>query len=571
MKPVAGSSYTASAQNKTYPFPQVENEGVAIGVRQGESSERFEVTLATPQESIQRVRVSLDANGKVYYNNLVKLEQGKVTVSVPANEVGQGVARITVFNERGGVLAERHVFVDAPQLVQGILTLDASKFSTRQKVSAKLKLTGSEDFAGTVLSAAVYNKTLYTERMHSNAMANLSLFGSSAGSLSNPQFGYSPSSQSWRESADLLLVASGVNRAKWNDVLTKQQPAERLINIRFSGQIVNEKTGAVMTDTTFVTLFLQKNVVTYQTFTNKGKFDLPLYIDFFGQDEVYYKIEKRGKPVTDARIEIVEQPALNIAWPVVKESAVPDPLFVNARQQRLIDNAFGYARQAHNYKKVTSPHAAIEEEIFGADAEIDLEKYLVFPTMEETIREIVPMVQHRKTKNGSTLRVYFSDINRQATVGPVFIIDGVMTDDLDYFMRLKPTDVSKIKVVNTREKLKTFGAIGRGGVIMVETKIADNFDKVPRSKNSFVVHGLSAPVEKKAFEPSAHKDRIPDLRPSLLWNPSVELDDNGEAALTFYTSDVTGEYLIILDGITPSGQPVHVETTFAVEFRPVPN
>ncbi|HEY0770895.1 MAG TPA: hypothetical protein VGD31_11225, partial [Sphingobacteriaceae bacterium] len=375
----------------------------------------------------------------------------------------------------------------------------------------------------------------------------------------------------WRQTIHHFLATKTNVQAQWKDVMTRKQAAERHVNIRFSGQIVNEKTGNIMTDTTFVTLFLQKNVILYQTFTNKGKFDLPLYIDFFGDDEVYYRIEKRGKPVAEAKMVIVDEPRLDIAWPALSEDGASDPVFVNARQRKLINSSFGYFQQTHNYKRVTSANAAVEEEIFGADQEVDLEKYLLFPTMEETIREIVPMVQHRKVKGVSTIRVYFSDINRQATVPPVYIIDGVMTDDTDYFMSLKPTDVAKIKIVNTREKLKTFGAIGRGGVIMVDTKISDSFQKIPRSKNSFVVHGLSAPVAIRNADKPNTMDRTPDLRSSLYWNPTVQLDATGEATFTFYTSDVTGEYLLQVEGLTNDGNPFYAEKPFVVEFRKTSN
>jgi hypothetical protein len=569
LKPSAGVTYNATAKNKSFALPQSEAEGIALMVQKNENESRLNVSIVTAQESIQRVRVIVDATSKVYYNNLLKLDQGKLSATIPTTEIAQGVTRVSVFGEKGNLLAERLVFISANGADAGTLTLDGSRFNTRQKVTAKVKV--SSELSGTLLSVSIFNKTLYNQPARPSVTANLALYSNVSGSLTHASQGFAPMSQAWQESVDMLLIASKKTRAPWADVFQKNQQSDRNINIRFAGQLINEKTGALMTDTTFVTLFLQKNVVTYQTFTNKGRFDLPLYIDFFGKDEVYYRIEKRGKPVPDVRIEVVEEPALSIDWPVVTESTTPDPVFVNARQQKLITNAFGYNKQAQNYKKVLSLNAAIEEEIFGANHEIDLEKYLVFPTMEETIREIVPMVQHRKIKNVSTLRVYFSDINKQATVGPIYIIDGVMTDDTDYFMRLKPTEVSKIKVVNTREKLKTFGAIGRGGVIMVETKLTDNFSKVPRSKNSFIVHGLSDPANRKLFSDASFKDRTPDLRSSLYWNPEIRIDDDGEATFTFYTSDVTGDYAIILEGIAPSGEPVFIEGGLSVEYKPEPN
>ncbi|HEY0739986.1 MAG TPA: hypothetical protein VGD40_00940 [Chryseosolibacter sp.] len=570
LTPQAGAVYTATAQNRTFALPKTEEDAVAMRVRLSQDGNGIDVSIATAHQAIQRARVVLDASGDVFYNTLLKVDQGKLEVSIPTNELTHGVARISVFGEKGNLLAERLVFIPMLSSMKGNVELNGALFGTRQKVTAKVKLTSNEDLAGTIVSATVFNKTLFGDLMHS-ATANFALYSNMPGSLTNAQTRFQPETPAWREAIDFAMIANSKSRSPWADVLAKKQPGERLTNIRFTGQLVNEKTGAIFTDTTFVTLFLQKNVVTYQTFTNKGKFDLPLYIDFFGQDEVYYRIEKRGKTVPDVRIEIVEEPTLTIDWPVVQESPTVDPVYVNARQQRLITNSFGYNQKAHNYRKVTSPNAQIEEEIFGADTEIDLEKFLVFPTMEETIREIIPMVQHRRIKNVSTIRVYFSDVNRQATVSPVFIIDGVMTDDTDYFMSLKPSDVAKIKVVNTREKLQTFGAIGRGGVILVETKITDNFSKVPRSKNSFVVHGLSEPVKVNTFDGRSFKDKVPDLRTSLYWNPSIVLDENGEASFSFFTSDVTGEYSIVVDGITTSGEPVQLESNLSVEFKPSAN
>lgn len=567
LKPLTGKVYRASVGNRIVTFPQPESEGVSISVKDDSDENRLAIALATAQETLQRVRVIADARGKIYVNQVIKLEQGSALVNVPTVEMQQGVARISVFSDKGNLLAQRLVFVLSDPAYTGTVSFDRAKFNTRQKVTAKVKVTGSGELAGTILSASVVNRSLY-KGSSPVLPANIALYSNVPGSMTNAMHGFSVGNKSWQESIDMLLIASHTMRTAWTSVLQKNLPLDKLSNIRFTGELVNEKTGALMTDTTFVTLFLQKNVVIYQTFASKGRFDLPLYIDFFGMDEVYYRIEKRGKLVPDVRIRIVEEPALSVNWPVVEETTTPDPVFVNARQKRLISNAFGYSDQTRSYKKVASPHVQLEEEIFGADVEIDLEKYLVFPSMEETIREIIPMVQHRKVKNVSTIRVYFSDINRQAVEGPVYSIDGVMTDDTDYFMRLKPSEISKIKIVNTREKLKTFGAIGRGGVIMVETKLPDNFNKVPRSKNSFVVHGLSEPFKIKSFDAVSYTDRIPDLRSSLYWNPHVELDDNGEATVTFYTSDVTGEHSIILEGITPSGDPLFIEGNFSVEFNP---
>lgn len=564
--PAAGVAYSATIANKSFSLP-VADGAIAVIVNKADDDSKLQVTVSSVDQSVGRVRVAVDAGDEVFFNALLKLEQGKGATTVPLTELPSGVARVTLFTEKGDVAAERLFYVhQATHNVE--VSMDGASFPTREKVTVRVKLPASNtsERLGS-FSATVFNKALHTRSSLGSSPANFNLYSSLGGSLTNSTTPFTPEDPAWRQSIHHFLATKSNLQTPWKDVLSKKQVGERHVNIRFSGQIVNEKTGSIMTDTTFVTLFLQKNVILYQTFTNKGKFDLPLYIDFFGDDEVYYRIEKRGKPVPEARMVIVDEPKLNLEWPTLREDGASDPVFVNARQRNLINSSFGYVQQAQNYKRVTSANAAIEEEIFGADQEVDLEKYLVFPTMEETIREIVPMVQHRKSKGVSSIRIYFSDINRQATVNPVYIIDGVMTDDTEYFMSLKPTDVAKIKVVNTREKLKTFGAIGRGGVILVDTKIPDSYTKIARSKNSFIVHGLSAPVAVKNVDKLNNQERTPDLRSSLYWNPTVEIDANGEATFTFFTSDVTGEYQLQIDGFTESGKPVYAEKQFLVEFK----
>jgi hypothetical protein len=567
LTPAANTTYSAALGAKSFELPG-QNGAVALIVNKADDDSQIQVNVSTLDQSIARVRVTVDAGNEVFYNALLKMDGGKASTTISLSELPGSVARVTLFNEKSEVYAERLFYVNQEEKSDVNVSLDATTFATREKVTVKVKNT---DAASQSFSATIFNNALHTKASLNTLPANFSLYGTVGGSLTNSTTPFTPTDPAWRQSIDLFLVSKSNLQVSWTEVLTKKQFDERHVNIRFSGQIINEKTGSIMTDTTFVTLFLQKNVILYQTFTNKGKFDLPLYIDFFGDDEVYYRIEKRGKPVVDAKMVIVDEPKLSIEWPLLSEVGASDPVFVNARQRQLINSSFGYLQQQQNYKRVTSANAAIEEEIFGADEEVDLEKYVLFPTMEETIREIVPMVQHRKSKGVSSIRVYFSDINRQATVNPVFIIDGIMTDDIDYFMSMKPTDVSKIKVVNTRDKLKTFGAIGRGGVILVDTKISDSFNKIPRSKNSFIVHGLSAASSPKNLDRPAEQQRTPDLRSSLYWNPNLVFDENGEATFTFYTSDVTGEYHLQIEGLTVSGKPFAAEKDFVVEFKRTSN
>jgi uncharacterized protein YfaS (alpha-2-macroglobulin family) len=57
---------------------------------------------------------------------------------------------------------------------------------------------------------------------------------------------------------------------------------------------------------------------------------------------------------------------------------------------------------------------------------------------------------------------------------------------------------------------------------------------------------------------------------ALYWNPDVTTDDAGNATISFYTPDNTGEYSIQIDGITYSGKPVTASGKFNVVYQPGP-
>ena len=54
----------------------------------------------------------------------------------------------------------------------------------------------------------------------------------------------------------------------------------------------------------------------------------------------------------------------------------------------------------------------------------------------------------------------------------------------------------------------------------------------------------------------ARRSMAPDYRTTLYWNPTVKLDDTGQATVEFYTSDAPADYDITIEGITQTGKIV---------------
>jgi len=54
--------------------------------------------------------------------------------------------------------------------------------------------------------------------------------------------------------------------------------------------------------------------------------------------------------------------------------------------------------------------------------------------------------------------------------------------------------------------------------------------------------------------PEQQKSRLPDFRNVLYWSPDVNTDVSGKATLSFFTSDRTGKYVAVFQGMTANGQ-----------------
>jgi hypothetical protein len=63
----------------------------------------------------------------------------------------------------------------------------------------------------------------------------------------------------------------------------------------------------------------------------------------------------------------------------------------------------------------------------------------------------------------------------------------------------------------------------------------------------------------------ALQSRLPDFRDLLYWSPDVSTKQNGKGNLSFYTGDIPGKYLVVLQGISANGNAGSGSFIFNVE------
>ena len=148
---------------------------------------------------------------------------------------------------------------------------------------------------------------------------------------------------------------------------------------------------------------------------------------------------------------------------------------------------------------------------------------------------------------------------------PLYVIDGIATKSTDFFLALKPSDLLTIKIINSLNKLKPLGLLGKNGIVIVQTKMGNV--REPVDDRSKLIEGLSRPLNFKTSDYSQTSNtHVPDFRSTIYWNPSVRTNSSGLTVVDFFCSDDVGKLTIYIEGIATGGRPFSTEQNVKVSL-----
>ncbi len=150
----------------------------------------------------------------------------------------------------------------------------------------------------------------------------------------------------------------------------------------------------------------------------------------------------------------------------------------------------------------------------------------------------------------------------------VMVNDALMGGSAaDVLASINPATVESVEIKSGISVLS--GSLGGFGVLSIYTKTGLLDDKkIIKNLPVVKVAGYSVP-RKFRFpdysDPDIDVTKI-DYRSLLYWNPSVITHSNtGTTTVSFYASDLTGKFHIVVEGITEKGTPVRAELFIFVE------
>ncbi len=318
----------------------------------------------------------------------------------------------------------------------------------------------------------------------------------------------------------------------------------------FKGSVILGNTQRTVPDSTQIVFYLNNSDFIFQVFTDRsGKFSFPLFKDF-PDEEIFYAVFIKGEQIDSVQLDldIFEYKGERIsAFPTKNLNAYTQYY----KQLKLIEDSYLYF--APRAKKNILQDVEWWPDV---DHEVNLERLEPFNTMIEVFQSVIPLVKYKKIEGGDGIRVFLKRIQEYATKDPVLIIDGIMTDNMNYFFDLDPRGVKRVGICRTPERLARYGRLGENGIVVVET-VDEQLPETARTDRSLFITGIAKTLTFQKNAISADS-RIPLFKSCLYWNPWLKPNDIGIYEFLFSTADHIGYFIIQITYIDEYGQ-IHLK------------
>jgi hypothetical protein len=462
-------------------------------------------------------------------------------------------------------MCERLYFKKPEQVLSVKAESNAQQYKTRKRVglSVLTQLNNKQNRPAN-LSLSVYRVDSLQGIDAGSILSYLWLTSELKGNIESPEYYFSDNSDEVKEATDNLLLVHGWRRFNWAEVLSGKPVSFEYVP-EFDGHIIsckliNNITGVPAPNISSWLSIPGIQLQFYNGSTNKeGKvyFDVR---DYYGQNEI---IVQTNAPDSNYRLDV-----LNPFSEKYSTTRLPSFELPAAAQQALNGHSISMqVLNTYDANKLSRFEVPAIDTIpfYGKPfTRYKLDDYTRFSTMEEVLREYVPEVAVRRYGGQLHLKVFDWDNREFYPTDPLILLDGVKVNN-QIIMDYDPLKVNKLEVV-CNKYIK--GDFMYDGIVNFTTYHGDMQDLKLDSRAVILDYeGLQL---KREFYSPVYKteeqafNRLPDFRNVLYWSPDIETDAAGHADVEFYTSDIKGKYVAVLQGIDEQGHAGSYYFTFDV-------
>lgn len=572
---------TADGTEKRFELPSVSVNGVGLKVIPGKGQLLVSVQSSEGAELPDGLRVAVHVRGEMFYDG--EYDTGNPYLIIDPGMMPSGVCHILLTDDSRSILSERLVFIRSTEEADVNFSTSKDRYGYRDYVACRVEVTDFDGFplAGS-FSVSVTDDNDIIPDYRDNILSTLLLTSDLKGYIESPGWYFDPENGALASGAlDALMLTQGWRRYDMEKLLKGMvsEPTEYFEKTRYITGKVTRLTSGRPLEGAQVLMFVPKFGAALSTVTGSGgEF---VFGDIECPDSTVYYIQASSlKNDNKARIEVDPDkfppftiPALPAAKKLVRTADKPqeaiersyvqksDERWMTEHGERVIEiesvRVVGDAVRKEN--PVELPHL---RNLGGHRYEED---YLKNRTITE-LGQLVSIMPNTTEIDGKIYTRGGRTGNFTGGIPVRFVLDGVIIDQEDAWdwKSYGLNNVQSVELVNG-PGAAIFGSRGGGGVIVITSKPGGGGNETVTYNNTTIMPiGYQEPLE--FYSPVYDTDisrynKKRDLRTTIYWNPSLRTGAEGEAEFGFYSSDASGTYSVVIEGITEDGRVVRSVNT----------
>jgi hypothetical protein len=181
--------------------------------------------------------------------------------------------------------------------------------------------------------------------------------------------------------------------------------------------------------------------------------------------------------------------------------------------------------------------------------------YIELTSVREVVKEIIPNVYTQKQNGKFDFKLINKFRGQPFENKPLVLVDGIPVYDIEKVLNINSKEIERADVINTRYFYS--GNIFDGILSFITKK--GNLSAMEFDNSIFRQVYEGCQVQKYFYSPDyssgiKRDKRLPDFRNTLLWKPDLHTGKDGQAEVSFYTSDESADFKIVIEGMTPDGR-----------------
>lgn len=555
--PRKGAQYTVrlAAGEAAMPvsFPEVEADGYQFNVeRIAGTGFRVRVS-ATAQHTNENLTLRATNHAGSQQGWPVRLSaQAHAALDIGLDELPDGLLCLTLFDPAGRPVAERLVFKPGTPQLEVNATVSQPTAAHRSQVAVSVQAMAPHAADWPDLSVSVFKVDDLQQVPNSHIGAYLHLQSAVKGYIEDMGYYFSSDSEEVQDDLDVLLLTQAWR--KISPVSATPNIAEyksHELSIRFS----DSATGRPIANEMAFLSVPSTDGATYTAVTGPDGVASFSVRNLYGNKQIIAQLATTALGDYDATV--VSPYADGHEWAALP-AGLPADYTLSDLQARSVD-----AQATHLYqRRERGRYRPVDEALFpffgSGDVTYWLDDYTRFVLMEEVLREYVTEVSVRRSRADYSLRVLDADNNVYFDGQPLLLLDGIPLVRANEIIDYDPLQVEKIDVVTGKYY---YGTGVYDGIVSFSTYDGhiEGFELDSRAK---VFHYEGMQYEREFYVPpyadgQASNPRVPDFRNVLHWEPRLAFDETGTATLRVSTSDLSGRFAVLVQGIDQQGRTAY--------------